>query len=1120
MIEKFFTIGHEASLLNGHYDFSLVALSLLIAIFASFMAFNVASQAAATSQPIRKYILLSAGSIAMGGGIWAMHFLGMIAFELCTPVSYDINITLLSGIPGVAAAWVALFLMTKPQISFTEILIGGVLVGSGIGTMHYSGMAAMEMSPLLRYSPSLFLLSIVVAVCLAMLALWIKFGLSAASEKSAKGKKGTLGKKQTNFGRDALVSSVVMGLAIAGMHYTGMSAARFVLPPGMEFSSQPSEVSVYLALAIAMVTVTLIAIVLGLSLLFKYRDVSFRALQSEKIQRAVTDNAIDAIITVDNTGIIKTANPAVEAVLGYKPHELVGKPGTILAPDNKKSFYNSDFFEQKSVPTEQIIGTSREVDVVGKDGNLIPVRVGIGYTKIDGKPLFVGFFSDLRKRKEMEDALRESEAKFRSFISNIPGMAYRCLNEPDWPMVFISEAVQQLTGHGAEEFTQPNAQVTFGSLCHPDDVERIAKEVADNKQFTIEYRIITKSGDVRWVTEHGVHVLDDDGNTVYLDGFISDITTRREMEEELKAAKERAEQAAAARTNFLANMSHEIRTPMNAIIGFSDLMLAEEMPPEQHGHLTTVNRSARSLLHLLNDILDSAKLDKGKLDLDYRDFIIREEIDTVISTFWLEAKRKNISLEVNVEEDVCEAYHGVPERIRQVLNNLIGNAVKFTGDGSVAVEVSTDASDVFFKINDSGIGMNDEQVNRVFDAFAQADASMSRKYGGTGLGTTISKQLVELMGGKICAQSELGVGSTFIFRLPLTPAVPPEAEEAGEPVELPPMKILIVDDIAQNIDLLSLLLTRSGHSVVVARDGKDALEKMKTPGIELVLMDLQMPILDGLEASMQRRKYEEQHNLPRLPIIALTASVLVQDRHAASDAGMEGFANKPIDYPLLTREMARVLGKEVNDTATTLRAVEKSTRKSTNVVDVTRAVSMWGDAETHRNEVVKFTKINESKIAEMTAAIMQNDAPRTATLAHGIKGVSGNLSLGPLMAVCRDIEKQANKGELDISSVQQLKKAFNEVIIWVQGETEKVNESSVKDALDVPLLITHLTNLKLSVTQNMLDEEVLKEMKGLASGQYKDSIAAILMDIDDFEFERAESQLSELIANLSKEIEK
>lgn len=1107
MIQQFFMIGQEVTLLDGQYDFGLVALSLMIAIFASFMAFNVATQAATSTNKFRKYALLSAGSIAMGGGIWAMHFLGMLAFELCTAVSYNLGITIVSALPGIASAWVALYLMTKPTISFTEIVTGGVLVGSGIGTMHYSGMAAMEMAPLLRYSPSLFILSIVVAVSLAMLALWIKFGLSAVNSKTS------------SVGRDAFISSVVMGLAIAAMHYTGMSAARFVMPPGMEFSSQPSEISVYLALSIAMVTVTLIALVLGITLLFKYKDVSSRAIESEKIQRAITDIAVDAIITVDSTGIIQTANPAVKAVTGYLPEELIGQQGAILAPDDKKSIYNTDFFEQKSVPTEQIIGTSREVVIVGKSGELIPVRVGMGYTKLDGKALFVGFFSDLRKRKAMEDALRESEAKFRSFISNIPGIAYRCLNEPDWPMVFISDAVSEITGYAADDFILPNPRITFGSLCHPDDLKRVATEVTDQNTFNIEYRIINKKGEVRWVTEHGVHVLDADGKTIYLDGFISDITPRREMEEELIKAKEKAEQAAAARTNFLANMSHEIRTPMNAIIGFSDLMLAEKMPPEQHSHLTTVNRSARSLLHLLNDILDSAKLDKGKLDLDYRDFIIREEVDTVVSTFWLEAKRKNITLEVHVGSEVREAYNGVPERIRQVLNNLIGNAVKFTGDGSVMLEVSSDSSFVYFKVKDSGIGMNSEQVSRVFDAFAQADASMSRKYGGTGLGTTISKQLVELMGGNICAQSELGKGSTFTFRLPLVPAIAPMAVEEGKPVQLSPMHILIVDDIAQNIDLLSLLLTRSGHTVEVARDGQEALEKMKLPGIELVLMDLQMPVLDGLEASMQRRKYEAEHGLPPIPIIALTASVLVQDRHAATDAGMDGFANKPIDYPVLTREMARVLGKEIDESATLILNDDKSEKpKSSKVVNLNRAIMLWGDAQTHRNEVARFTRENEAKIAQITTAILEDDSSKTASLAHSIKGVAGNLCLDPLMSVCRDIEKNAHAGELDISTVQLLKKSFNDVITWLQGTTE-IKTVQVKQDVDYAVLLAHLVKLKQSVEQNMLDEDELQEVKALAGGEYTDTLASIIMDIDDFEFERAEAKLVELIDTLTTEIE-
>ncbi|MAB92410.1 MAG: histidine kinase, partial [Alteromonas sp.] len=381
------------------------------------------------------------------------------------------------------------------------------------------------------------------------------------------------------------------------------------------------------------------------------------------------------------------------------------------------------------------------------------------------------------------------------------------------------------------------------------------------------------------------------------------------------------------------------------------------------------------------------------------------------------------------------------------------------------------------------------------------------------------KQLVELMGGNICAQSELGVGSTFTFRLPLVPAIAPMSVEKGKPVQLPSMHILIVDDIAQNIDLLSLLLSRSGHTVEVARDGQEALEKMKLPGIELVLMDLQMPVLDGLEASIQRRTYEAQHNLPPLPIIALTASVLVQDRHAATDAGMDGFANKPIDYPVLTREMARVLGKEIDESATLVVNDDKSEKpKLSKVVDVNRAIMLWGDAQTHRNEVARFTRENEAKVAQITTAILDNDAAKTASLAHGIKGVAGNLCLNPLMSVCRDIEKNAHAGELDISTVQLLKKSFNEVITWLQG-TSETKTVHVKQDVNYTVLLEHLAKLKQSVEQNMLDEDELQEVKTLAGGEYKDTIASIIMDIDDFEFERAEAQLVELIDTLATETE-
>ncbi|MCZ8528560.1 MHYT domain-containing protein [Alteromonas sp. PRIM-21] len=1107
MIARFFTYEGHATLIEGAYHFPLVALSLLVAVFASFMAFNVAGQAAVTQDKLRRNTLLITGSIALGGGIWSMHFLGMTAFDLCLPVNYDPLITALSAIPGVAAAWVALNLLIKTRISVTEVVLGGVLMGAGIGTMHYSGMAAMEMAPLLRYDLSVFALSIVVAVCLAMLSLWIKFGITAAT------------KSRNMLGKHALLASIVMGLAIAGMHYTGMAAARFVLPPGLETSGQSSNIAVYLAISIAIVTLVLITMVLGISLLFKYRDVMLRAIESERIQSAITDTAVDAILTVDDKGIIKTANPAVEQIYGYTQQEIVGMHAAEIIPHERRYLYGDDFFSQRVVPTEQIIGTGREVEVLRKGGERIPVRLGVGYTKIDGKPVFVSFASDLRKRKEIEDALRESEAKFRSLISNIPGMAYRCLNMPGWPMVFVSDAVFDITGYSPSDFVLPDPKRSFTDLYHPDDIERLSNANTEQEAFSYEYRIIAKSGEVKWVTEHGTHVKDNDGNILYVDGFISDITQRRVMEDELKAAKDKAEQAAAARTAFLANMSHEIRTPMNAIIGFSDLMLGESLREEQKIHLTTINRSARSLLHLLNDILDSAKLDKGKLDLDYRDFLIREELDLVVSTFWLEAKRKKVGLVLNVDSSVATGYRGVPERMRQVLNNLIGNAVKFTHEGEVSINVRGDDKFVYFSVSDTGIGMTQEQVERVFDPFSQADASMSRKYGGTGLGTTISKQLVELMGGNICVTSEKDKGSTFTFRLPLEAVEvgdhTPDTLESSSTQIHSTLNVLVVDDVQQNVELLSLLLTRAGHQVDTATDGVQALEKMESASFDVVLMDLQMPKLDGLEAAKQRRKFEREHQLPPTPIVALTASVLVQDKHAAQQAGMEGFANKPVDFGLLMEEVARVLKLDTFATADTpIENDAGSAFKADKVtLDLKKAVGLWGSVETVLQEVDKFTSTSREKVDELMNAAIREDYKAVASLSHGLKGTSGNLCLTTFFRITREIEAQALKSIIDIEQVNQLRDALEKIELML-SESPLYAENAINESIDNALLLSHLKAMLNSVEQNMVDEEELSFLKEIGCSNHSEKIGQILLDIDDFEFELALEHISSLIQEL------
>ena len=1134
---ELFTFDTNASFLEGSYHFPLILLSLIIAVFASFMAFNVANQAAVTKHKARKNVLLITGSFALGGGVWSMHFLGMLALELCTPVSYDTSVTMLSALPGVAASWVALQLLAKRKVSASEIVQGGVLMGSGIGCMHYVGMAAMDMAPLLRYDLPMFLLSIAVAVVLAVLSLWIKFGIKIGA------------KSKRALTRHVILASVVMGFAIAGMHYTGMAAARFVLPPGFELSTQSSDIATYLAAATALVTTVLIATALGVSLLFKYRDAMTRAIESERVQRAITNTAVDAIITFGDDGIIRTANAAAEEVYGYNVSELIGMHANELLIPERRHLYGPDFFKKTSFEEERTIGRGIEADVLRKGGERIPIRAGIGHTQINGRGIFVSLASDLRKRKAIENKLRESEAKFRSLIANIPGMAYRILAGPKTQMIFLSDAVKELTGYDAKEFTLPVPKRNFDSLYHPEDRNHIEEKRAGEGTFTLEYRIITKEGDVKWVIEQGVFVNNEHDEAKYIDGFISDITPRKNMENALKAARDKAQEAAASRAAFLANMSHEIRTPMNSIIGFSDLMISEAENQDQKGHLTTINRSARSLLHLLNDILDSAKLDKGKLDIELREFSLREELDLVVSTFWLEAKRKHVDLRLSIDTQLSDTFIGAPERIRQVLNNLIGNAVKFTHEGEVVVSVYDQRKDIFFEVVDTGIGMTKEQVERVFDPFSQADASMSRKYGGTGLGTTISKQLVELMGGSILVTSEKNKGSSFIFSLPLKPVVDSSSTNISrnaKPNIKKSLKILVADDVQQNIELLTLFLTRAGHAVESADDGEVALVKMREHNFDIVLMDLQMPKLDGLSAAQQRRQYEKDNKLGCVPMIALTASVLVQDRLAAENAGMEGFANKPVDFASLMQEIARVLEADTKDvlseefdSALSLDLKEPSTnsffsslapcgRNRHEVIDVKRATLMWGDERAVLSELNKFISLARNKLGALDIAVMNNHSNDAIAILHALKGTSGNLCLTAFYQRVKIIESQALTQNINNELLALLKHDLDDIASFINAPNDAKNkahdlmssmtisEASTKasNEANTATLTEHLVILKQSLVKNMIDENELAFLRNTVVSMHEDAISQVLLDIDNFEFKSALKHVDELLKTL------
>jgi PAS domain S-box-containing protein len=384
--------------------------------------------------------------------------------------------------------------------------------------------------------------------------------------------------------------------------------------------------------------------------------------------------------------------------------------------------------------------------------------------------------------------------------------------------------------------------------------------------------------------------------------FLLDITARRQMEEELRQARVAAESAVRAKSEFLANVSHEIRTPMNGIIGFTELALGTQLDDVQRDYLETVETSAQSLLHIINDILDYSKIEAGRVDLERIPFSVRELIESTSKNIQPEAARKRLELRCHVGEEVPDALVGDPARLRQVLLNLLGNAVKFTTEGSVALAVQAQPAEhgvkLQFTVSDTGIGIPAAQQGGLFEPFRQVDGSVTRKYGGTGLGLAISARLVAMTGGRIWLESEAGRGSSFhftgVFSLaPLAAAATPK-NAAPAAAARHGRSILVVEDNLTSRTLAALLLRQNGHSVEVASNGLEAIRLFEKRPFDLVFMDVQMPEMDGFQAVREIRNHEKLTRR-HTPVIAMTAHAMKGDRERCIEAGMDSYISKPYE---------------------------------------------------------------------------------------------------------------------------------------------------------------------------------------------------------------------------------
>jgi len=635
-----------------------------------------------------------------------------------------------------------------------------------------------------------------------------------------------------------------------------------------------------------------------LELLRKQKNLELQ--EAEQRQKMILESAVEGVITINGQGKILFINCAAEKLFGYPKDEVLGKNVKLFVPEPHKSKHDGYLASYQQGRENGIIGRTIELEGQRKDGSTFPLDLSLSESQEADERIFVGFVHDLSALKSAQEELKMlSQAIEQSPVSVV-------ITNPAGNIEYVNPRFHEITGYNNAEVLGKNPRLLKSGYTSDEQYKQMWKTITAGGEWLGEFKNIKKNGELYWESASISPIKNNNGKITHFLAIKENITERKQTQQELQQAKEDAELANTTKSEFLANMSHEIRTPLNGIIGMARLLADTQLEKRQRNYTNKLRSSSEILLGIINDILDFSKIEAGKLTIENVEFELDQVLANISNVITYKAEERNIELLFDVDPTTPYYLTGDPLRLNQVLLNLVSNAVKFTKEGEIVVKIRPEQLGpskikLIFSVTDSGIGLSQEQIQKLFNPFTQVDGSTTRKFGGTGLGLSICKQLVELMNGSISVTSELGKGSCFQFSVEFSLCSSKHNYLHTLPIDLRGLRVLVVDDCRMVLDILRYQLCSFGFHVDIAISGLQAMEKLLEADddspIQLVLMDWKMPKQDGLETATL---IKQNSQLSLIPLIIMHSIYKWDEvQFEAERKGIDGYINKPVNRSTL-----------------------------------------------------------------------------------------------------------------------------------------------------------------------------------------------------------------------------